>query len=358
MHRLGRAYQRERSFLESLKWLRSSWELYEYLGLKDELLRCEGDIALAHIAEGTAAEFHPSEYAEAAADPRIAFLVSAVRAISNSTRPHELTSIINRARELDSLTTESSLLDALLETAHMLRLWLNDYLRALSLYEQALSLEPEKLQIYLFLGMTQKALGNVDECVKCYKQALALDQYYAEAWVNLGNVYFEEVRDYPHAEKCYTQALKALERGQDSMVSAGKVYNLLSEVFFEQGFVLNALESSMKGIGVDSMCIDNFTAASEYAEKLGMQELAEFVKQVCEVLQGREDVRRVSTQEVEARFKSILLGALGELVQVCNRIVSKYPFTPSETETLKKNFSKVTPKQLRCLEVLYDIIGT
>ena len=354
MHRLGRAYQRERSYLESLKWLRSCWELYDYLHLREELVVCECDLAIAYLAEGLCCDFEPSEWAKSSKDERMDYVLSVIGA--NSV---DISAVIKKARDMDtSKVAELALVDALLETGHMLRLWLCDYPRSLSLYEQALSMAPERLPVYLFIGMTHRALGNTAEAVKHYKQALALDPLYAEAWVNLGNVYFEDRKDLPHAEQCYVQALKALERGYDTLVSPGKVYCLLSEVFCAQGFVYNALETSMKGIGVDSMCTDNFSSAKSYAEKLGYTQLCLFLKQVCEVLDGKEEAVVLTVTDIESRYRSILLGALGELIQVCHRVITKYQFSAIEAETLKHSLMKVTDKQKQCLQTLYDIIGS
>lgn len=359
MHTLGRAYQRESSYLESVKWLKACWELYDYLDLVEEMTGCEGDLALAHLAEGLYHDFKPSVRCIETKDPRLLMLVTALEMFArDSTACSQLGAVIKRAKSLDRTAVPASpLLDALVETAHMLRLWLCDYSRALNLYEQALALAPERLSTYLFLGVTHRALGNAAEGVKCYKRALALDPEYAEAWVNLGNIYLEDHKDLSHAEKCYAQALKSLERGCPSLVSPGTVYHLLAEVFSQQGFVYNALETCMKGIGVDSMCAENFSAAEEYAEKLGQLQLSAFLRQICEVLGGKTDLNAGATEEIEGRHKSILLGALGELVQVCHRALSNYQFAPMEADLLRKHFRVVTSDHLRCLQLLYEAIG-
>lgn len=359
MHALGRAYQRESSYLESVKWLKASSELYEYLDLVEEMTVCEGDLALAYLAEGLYNDFKPSLRCVETKDSRLDMLTTALATFAkDSTACSKLSAVIKRAKSLDRGTVlVSPLVEALIETAHMLRIWLCDYARALSLYEQALALAPDRLSTYLFLGVTYRAQGNTIEGVKCYKRALALDPDYAEAWVNLGNIYFEDQSDLSNAEKCYAQALKSLERGYQSLVSPGTVYHLLAEVFNQQGFVYNALETCMKGIGVDSMCAENFASAEKYAEKLGHTQLSVFLKQVSEVLAGNTDITAGSTEAIEARHKSILLGALGELVQVCHRALSNYHFAPIEADLLRKHFRTVTPDHLRCLQLLYDTIG-
>ena len=359
MHTLGRAYQRESSYLESVKWLKACWELYEYLDLIEEMTVCEGDLALAHLAEGLYHDFKPSVRCIETKNPRLITLATALGTFAkDSTACSKLGTVIKRAKALDRTAVPvSPLLEALIETAHMLRIWLCDYSRALNLYEQALALAPDRLSTYLFLGVTQRALGNAAEGVKCYKRALALDPEYAEAWVNLGNIYFEDEKDLPHAEKCYAQALKSLEKGYQSLVSPGTVYHLLAEVFSKQGFVYNALETCMKGIGVDSMCAENFSAAEEYAEKLGQLQLSAFLREICEVLAGKTALEVTATEEIEGRHKSILLGALGELVQVCHRALSNYHFAPMEADLLRKHFRSVTSDHLRCLQLLYDTIG-
>jgi tetratricopeptide (TPR) repeat protein len=66
-------------------------------------------------------------------------------------------------------------------------------------------------QMFFFLGITYRQINLYDDSIQSYLSALQLNQYYSDCYFNLGNVYFEEKKDYSNAEICYKSALEALE---------------------------------------------------------------------------------------------------------------------------------------------------
>jgi tetratricopeptide (TPR) repeat protein len=65
--------------------------------------------------------------------------------------------------------------------------------------------------MFFFLGITFRQISSYDEAIQSYQSALQLNSYYSDCYFNLGNVYFEEKKDYAAAELCYKSALDALE---------------------------------------------------------------------------------------------------------------------------------------------------
>ena len=56
------------------------------------------------------------------------------------------------------------------------------------LYRQAVEADPQFADGWVFLGIVQKAHGNLDGAAESYRQALSLRPDYFEALNNLGNI--------------------------------------------------------------------------------------------------------------------------------------------------------------------------
>ena len=66
-------------------------------------------------------------------------------------------------------------------------------------------------QIFFFLGITYRSLNIFDKAIESYQNAINLNQYYSDCFYNLGNVFFEEKKDYEKAELCYKSALDSID---------------------------------------------------------------------------------------------------------------------------------------------------
>ena len=51
-------------------------------------------------------------------------------------------------------------------------------------------------QMFFFLGITYRQIQLYDDAINSYWSALQLNHYYSDCYFNLGNVYFEEKKDY------------------------------------------------------------------------------------------------------------------------------------------------------------------
>jgi len=67
----------------------------------------------------------------------------------------------------------------------------NDYLKALTLFEQALREDSSNPDILNMLAHTQLKLGMIDEALESYKRALALRPRFPEAREYLGEAYIQ-----------------------------------------------------------------------------------------------------------------------------------------------------------------------
>ena len=73
-------------------------------------------------------------------------------------------------------------------------------------------------QIFFFLGITYRSLNMHDDAILSYQNAIYLNQYYSDCFYNLGNIFFEEKKDYEKAELCYKSALESLEEERSNQM--------------------------------------------------------------------------------------------------------------------------------------------
>lgn len=83
-------------------------------------------------------------------------------------------------------------------------LWKDDYL----LWADALSKSPEKPRVYNNLGMACERKGLYEDAMRYYKRAVELKPDYANAHVNLGNMYMIKEGRLKEAEEEYKIALR------------------------------------------------------------------------------------------------------------------------------------------------------
>ena len=66
-------------------------------------------------------------------------------------------------------------------------------------------------QTFFFLGITYRTLNMYEDAILAYQNAIHLNQYYSDCFYNLGNVFFEDTKDFEKAELCYKSALESLD---------------------------------------------------------------------------------------------------------------------------------------------------
>ena len=57
-----------------------------------------------------------------------------------------------------------------------------------------------------------------DEAILAYQNAIYLNQYYSDCFYNLGNVFFEDRKDFDKAELCYKSALESLDEERSNQM--------------------------------------------------------------------------------------------------------------------------------------------
>lgn len=84
-----------------------------------------------------------------------------------------------------------------------------NYLDAIDYYEAAIRKHPTAI-LYNKEGMTYLLMSNLDKAQKCIKRAIRMDKKYAEAFNNLGVIFYLR-KKYGSAEKNYKKAIEIRE---------------------------------------------------------------------------------------------------------------------------------------------------
>jgi len=118
-------------------------------------------------------------------------------------------------------------------------LWKDDYL----LWADALSKSPEKPRVYNNLGMACERRGLYEEAMRYYKRAIELKPDYANAHVNLGNMYMIKDGRLKEAEEEYRTALKIQPDYAVAYFNLGLLYMATGDKEMARYFFTKAIES-------------------------------------------------------------------------------------------------------------------
>jgi len=102
----------------------------------------------------------------------------------------------------------------------------NKPFEAISLFQEALTLDPENPMLWLNMGIAQQKTGEYAEAIDSFRKCLLIDDDLIEAWYSLGLIYYEK-NDFDLAEQCY---LSALSRNSNDP----KTWNNLGVLYFNR----------------------------------------------------------------------------------------------------------------------------
>jgi tetratricopeptide (TPR) repeat protein len=98
---------------------------------------------------------------------------------------------------------------------------------AISLFQKALSMDPENPFLWMNLGIAQQRTGDYEEALGSFQRAVYIDDDLADAWNSMGLIFYE-LEQFDSAEECYQSALM---RDRD----APKTWNNLGVLYFVEG---------------------------------------------------------------------------------------------------------------------------
>ncbi|MCX6678881.1 MAG: tetratricopeptide repeat protein [Methanothrix sp.] len=88
----------------------------------------------------------------------------------------------------------------------------DSYQKALDAISNALKIDSRNVIALNYKGLMLSAQGRTVEAMEYYKRALAIDQSYDSAWVNMGSRLYSDSSDYEKALACFDNATKANPR--------------------------------------------------------------------------------------------------------------------------------------------------
>jgi len=188
------------------------------------------------------------------------------------------------------VTGEKSLRDSLLNMGHIIRIWLLMPNHAITFYEQVIHLDPQDPIPYFFLGITYRGKGENKKAIDSYTKALELNPKYSDCLFNLGNIYFEFLKNLTKAEECYKSALEYIIEGsaEKHIATVGLIYNLLGEIEKKKRNIYLSAENYLNGIKGTWGFIDNYKDLGEVLRNLNINQLGNIVEYVGAILSNTE----------------------------------------------------------------------
>ncbi len=124
----------------------------------------------------------------------------------------------------------------------------SDYDRARSLYDEAISLSQDNKNVFFKRAVLFLKEGKESDAIKDLNQALQVGGDFMEAYLLLGNIYYER-HDYQSAFDFYDKAVKAAEESSIAYMSRGKAWmklNMVKDAFedFKKAIALNPMNTS------------------------------------------------------------------------------------------------------------------
>lgn len=124
----------------------------------------------------------------------------------------------------------------------------SDYDRARSLYDEAISLSQDNKNVFFKRAVLFLKEGREIDAIKDLNQAVRVDGGFMEAYLLLGNIYYER-HDYQVAFDHYDEAVRSATESSIAYMSRGKAWmklNMIKDAFedFKQAILLNPLNTS------------------------------------------------------------------------------------------------------------------
>ena len=354
LHELARCYLKCKRYANSIDILQLAGEIYMHLSMYGDYNIAMSDLLIAFMATNSLNRKLPVVVEPL--DERTKLVCAMYKHITtNKEEPilsdykiKDFDQILKVNQKVDSCKLgSSSLFNALLDLAHLFRIWLRSPEESLNLYEEASNIDPENAEVYFYKGLAFRALGELELSIDSYIQGIHKKANFAECYFNLGNIYLEEYKNLKEAEACYLNALFVCENGHQGLVSIGKICVMLAEVYILQENYLKALDIVFQGIGADCLFIESFSKAAKISKMMGFENFGFALDGVEKIFKGEalENLPEMVEDEV-LRYKSILFGSLGELLAILKKMPSVENLSKSEQIEVKKRWVKVNDDQI------------
>lgn len=182
------------------------------------------------------------------------------------------------------------------------------YSEAVKVLKDFISQNPDSLEGYYNLGLALAALGEREEAINAYDEALAIDNMIFEVWFNKATALYD-LADFKAAKECY-------ERAIDLRPDDAEAWNNLGNVYSRLGDGKQAIEAYTRAVLLDAEYAEAFynkanahfieeeyeraVAYAEFAIELNPQ-LNERVKQWIQVARDNLDMKQRHEKRLKER---------------------------------------------------------
>lgn len=354
LHELARCYMVVKRYANCIDILQLAGEIYMHLSMYGDYNIAMSDLLIAFMATNSLNRKLPVVVEPL--DERTQLVCAMYKQITTNKEESilydykikDFNQFLKVSQKIDSCKLGTSpLFNALLDLAHLFRIWLRSPEESLNLYEEACNIDPENAEVYFYKGLAFRALGELELSIDSYIQGIHKKANFAECYFNLGNIYLEEYKNLKEAEACYLNALFVCQNGHQGLVSIGKICGMLAEVYILQENYQKALDITFQGIGADCLFIESFSKAGKISKMMGFENFGNVLEGVEKIFKG-EGVENLpqSVEDEVLKFKSILFGSVGELLAILKKMPSVENLSKTEKIEIKKSWGKVSDDQL------------
>ncbi|XP_040960101.1 probable UDP-N-acetylglucosamine--peptide N-acetylglucosaminyltransferase SEC isoform X1 [Gossypium hirsutum] len=128
-------------------------------------------------------------------------------------------------------------------------------------YKQAIAYDQRFVEAYNNLGNALKDVGRVDEAIQCYNQCLTLQPNHPQALTNLGNIYMEW--NMVGAAASYYKATLAVTTGLSAP------FNNLAVIYKQQGNHMEAISCYNEVLRIDPLAADGLVNRGNTYKEIG-----------------------------------------------------------------------------------------
>lgn len=100
---------------------------------------------------------------------------------------------------------------------------------AVEYFKTAIKLFPDNAEIHYNAGFVFHQFGEIDEATNHYEQAIKIDDYYYEAYYNLGFLYVNDYKDYKKALDYFSEAIRCDSTAYKAWYNRGYSYEMTKQ---------------------------------------------------------------------------------------------------------------------------------
>jgi len=248
---------------------------------------------------------------------------------------------------------DASLLDILAGEKYKLKIQaetfnnLENYEKAIFLYQRYLEIEPNSQKVWVSLGTVYHVQENYKKAIKCYKKCIEIKSDYHWAWYFLGHIHKTEIN--------YQKAIEYYERCLETKPDYHQAWSGLGDIYKSQKNHEKAIESYEKCLEIKSDYHWAWNNLGDvYRENKNYEKSEECYQKSIEIKPNHQDTWNDLglVYEDQKNYKKAI-----ESYEKCLEIKSDYHWAWNNLGVVyenQKNYKKAIESYEKCLEIKSD----